>query len=161
MWSNDENVDPVGACIGPRGSRVSKIVDELGGEKIDIIKYSDDLSEFIAKALSPADVTNVEIIDEAAKSCRVTVPSSQLSLAIGNKGQNARLAARLTNWKIDIRSEEDVKAEREAAALAESEAEAAETDEPAVDDIIENEDVSTEEAVSEAEDAAAEAETEE
>ena len=107
VWSSDENVDPVGACIGPRGSRVTKIVDELGGEKIDIIKYSDDLPEYIAKALSPADVTSVEIIDEAAKSCRVTVPASQLSLAIGNRGQNARLAARLTGWKIDIRSDEE------------------------------------------------------
>ena len=115
MWSNDENVDPVGACIGPRGSRVTKIVDELGGEKIDIIKYSEDLSEYIAKALSPADVTSVEIIDESARSCRVTVPASQLSLAIGNKGQNARLAARLTGWKIDIRSEEEMRAEAEAA----------------------------------------------
>ena len=114
-WSNDENVDPVGACIGPRGSRVTKIVDELGGEKIDIIKYSEDLSEYIAKALSPADVTSVEIIDESARSCRVTVPASQLSLAIGNKGQNARLAARLTGWKIDIRSEEEMRAEAEAA----------------------------------------------
>lgn len=163
VWSNDENVDPVGACIGPRGFRVGKIVDELGGEKIDIIKYSDNLSEFIAKALSPADVTEVEIIDEAAKSCRVTVPASQLSLAIGNKGQNARLAARLTNWKIDIRSEEDVKAEREAAALAETETEAetSETDEIAADDIIENEDVSTEKALSEAEDSAAESDTSE
>ncbi len=119
VWSNDENVDPVGACIGPRGSRVTKIVDELGGEKIDIIKYSDDLSEYIAKALSPADVTNVEIIDESARSCRVTVPASQLSLAIGNKGQNARLAARLTGWKIDIRSEEEMLAEAEAAAQEE------------------------------------------
>ena len=115
VWSNDENVDPVGACIGPRGSRVTKIVDELGGEKIDIIKYSEDLSEYIAKALSPADVTSVEIIDESARSCRVTVPASQLSLAIGNKGQNARLAARLTGWKIDIRSEEEMRAEAEAA----------------------------------------------
>ncbi len=113
VWSNDENVDPVGACIGPRGSRVTKIVDELGGEKIDIIKYSEDLSEYIAKALSPADVTNVEIIDESTRSCRVTVPASQLSLAIGNKGQNARLAARLTGWKIDIRSEEEMNAEAE------------------------------------------------
>lgn len=114
VWSNDENVDPVGACIGPRGSRVTKIVDELGGEKIDIIKYSEDLTEYIAKALSPADVTSVEIIDESARSCRVTVPASQLSLAIGNKGQNARLAARLTGWKIDIRSEEEMRAEAEA-----------------------------------------------
>ncbi len=115
VWSNDENVDPVGACIGPRGSRVSKIVDELGGEKIDIIKYSEDLTEFIAKSLSPANVTGVEIIDESAKSCRVTVPEGQLSLAIGNKGQNARLAARLTGWKIDIRSEEEMAAEAAAA----------------------------------------------
>lgn len=115
VWSNDENVDPVGACIGPRGSRVTKIVDELGGEKIDIIKYSEDLSEYIAKALSPADVTNVEIIDESARSCRVTVPASQLSLAIGNKGQNARLAARLTGWKIDIRSQEEMQAVAEQA----------------------------------------------
>ena len=114
VWSNDENVDPVGACIGPRGSRVSKIVEELGGEKIDIIKYSDDLQEYIAKALSPADVTSVEIIDEAARSCRVTVPASQLSLAIGNRGQNARLAARLTGWKIDIRSEEEMAAQNQA-----------------------------------------------
>ena len=89
-------------------------MEELGGEKIDIIKYSEDLSEFIAKALSPATVTSVEIIDENAKSCRVTVPASQQSLAIGNKGQNVRLAARLTGWKIDIRSEEEMAAEAEA-----------------------------------------------
>lgn len=131
VWSNDENVDPVGACIGPRGSRVTKIVDELGGEKIDIIKYSDDLSEYIAKALSPADVSSVEIIDEATRSCRVTVPASQLSLAIGNKGQNARLAARLTGWKIDIRSEEEM--------LAES-AEQEDEDEILFDDETEQED---------------------
>ena len=145
VWSNDENVDPVGACIGPRGSRVGKIVEELGGEKIDIIKYSEDLSEFIAKALSPATVTRVEIIDENAKSCRVTVPASQQSLAIGNKGQNVRLAARLTGWKIDIRSEEEMAAEAEApeeeewdeenlaaeeeSTAAEEESTAAETDE--------------------------------
>ena len=122
VWSNDENVDPVGACIGPRGSRVSKIVEELGGEKIDIIKYSEDITEFIAKALSPADVTSVVILDEAAKSCYATVPGSQLSLAIGNKGQNVRLAVKLTGWKIDVRSEEDVRAaEEEAAQAAEDE----------------------------------------
>lgn len=134
VWSNDENVDPVGACIGPRGSRVTKIVDELGGEKIDIIKYSEDLSEYIAKALSPADVTSVEIIDESARSCRVTVPASQLSLAIGNKGQNARLAARLTGWKIDIRSEEEMRAEAEAA-----EKEPEEDDEVLFEDELEEE----------------------
>lgn len=148
VWSNDENVDPVGACIGPRGSRVGKIVDELGGEKIDIIKYSDDLSEFIAKALSPADVSSVDIIDETAKSCRVTVPANQLSLAIGNKGQNARLAARLTGWKIDIRSEEDVRVEEEAKAAMESD-EAEDLDLILEDDAAEQEDVAADEIVEE------------
>lgn len=105
VWSKDENVDAQGACIGPKGARVSDIVDELDGEKIDVVKYSDDPREFVAEALSPAQVLDVEIIDEDIKSCRVTVPDQQLSLAIGNKGQNARLAARLTGWKIDIRPE--------------------------------------------------------
>lgn len=105
VYSRDENVDPVGACIGPKGARVSSIVDELGGEKIDVVKYSEDIGEFISAALSPATVLGVEIVDEALHSCRVTVPDHQLSLAIGNKGQNARLAAKLTCWKIDIRPE--------------------------------------------------------
>lgn len=105
VYSRDEDVDPVGACIGPKGSRVSSIVDELGGEKIDVIKYSDDPTEFIAAALSPANVILVEETPDTPKSCRVTVPDNQLSLAIGNKGQNARLAAKLTGWKIDIRPE--------------------------------------------------------
>ena len=105
VWSKDENVDAVGACIGPKGSRVSGIVEELGGEKIDVVKYSEDIREFIGAALAPADVLNVEIEDEEARSCKVTVPDNQLSLAIGNKGQNARLAAKLTGWKIDIRPE--------------------------------------------------------
>ena len=105
VYSSDENVDPVGACIGPKGARVSKIVDQLGGEKIDIIKYSENPAEFIAAALAPSDVVLVEIENEEEKSCRVTVPDGQLSLAIGNKGQNARLAARLTGWKIDIKPE--------------------------------------------------------
>lgn len=105
VFSRDENVDPVGACIGPKGARVSSIVDELGGEKIDVVKYSDDPAEFISAALSPATVLGVEIVDEGVRSCRVTVPDHQLSLAIGNKGQNARLAAKLTGWKIDIRPE--------------------------------------------------------
>ncbi len=103
--SKDENVDPVGACIGPKGQRVSTIVDALGGEKIDIAKYSENPEEFIAAALAPADVCSVEILDEQAKSCRATVPDDQLSLAIGNKGQNVRLAAKLTGWKIDIKPE--------------------------------------------------------
>lgn len=105
VFSKDEDVDPVGACIGPRGQRVSNIVDALGGEKIDIVKYSENPEEFIAAALAPSDVCEVEIIDEDAKSCRATVPDGQLSLAIGNKGQNVRLAAKLTNWKIDIKPE--------------------------------------------------------
>lgn len=105
VWSNDENVDAQGACIGPKGSRVSDIVDELGGEKIDVVKYSENPAEFIVEALSPAQVIGVEIISEQEQTCRVTVPDQQLSLAIGNKGQNVRLAARLTGWKIDIRPE--------------------------------------------------------
>lgn len=84
---------------------MTTIVGELGGEKIDIVEYSDDPQKFIASALSPATVLNVEILDEATHSCRVTVPDNQLSLAIGNKGQNARLAAKLTGWKIDIKPE--------------------------------------------------------
>ncbi len=105
VYSKDENVDSVGACIGPRGQRVSNIVEALGGEKIDIIKYSEDIPEFIAAALAPSDVTSVEIVDESAKACRATVPDDQLSLAIGNKGQNVRLAVKLTGWKIDIKPE--------------------------------------------------------
>lgn len=103
--SKDENVDPIGACIGQRGARVNNIVDILGGEKIDIVKYSDDPAEFIGAALAPADVLSVEITDAEKKTCQVTVPDHQLSLAIGNKGQNARLAARLTGWNIDIKPE--------------------------------------------------------
>ncbi len=102
VWSDDENVDPIGACVGPRGQRVNAIVDELRGEKIDIIKYSEDPAEFIAAALAPADVVSVQLADEG-KSCRVVVPDDQLSLAIGKEGQNARLAARLTGYKIDIK----------------------------------------------------------
>ena len=103
--SSNPDVDSVGACIGTRGARVAKIVEELGGEKIDIVEYKENPEEFIAAALSPATVVKVEIIDEENHMCKVTVPDSQLSLAIGNKGQNARLAARLTGWKVDIRPE--------------------------------------------------------
>ena len=102
VWSNDENVDPIGACVGPKGQRVANIVDELRGEKIDIIKYSEDPAQFIAAALAPADVADVWMADEG-KACRVLVPDDQLSLAIGKEGQNARLAARLTGYKIDIK----------------------------------------------------------
>ena len=105
VFSKDEDVDPVGACIGPRGQRVSNIVDALGGEKIDIVKFSEDPAEFVAASLAPSDVVSVEILDPDAKTCRATVPDDQLSLAIGNKGQNVRLAAKLTSWKIDIKPE--------------------------------------------------------
>ncbi len=103
--SSDENVDPIGACIGQRGARVNNIVEVLGGEKIDIVKYSEDPAEFVAAALAPANVLSVEIVDKEAKSCQATVPDHQLSLAIGNKGLNAKLAAKLTGWKIDIKPE--------------------------------------------------------
>ena len=102
--SKDPNVDALGACVGSKGVRVNSIVYELGGEKIDIIVWSDDPFEYIARALSPAKVISVEI-DEITKSARVIVPDDKLSLAIGKGGQNVRLAAKLTNWKIDVKSE--------------------------------------------------------
>ena len=125
VWSKDENVDAVGACIGPKGTRVSAIVEELGGEKIDVIKWSENPEELIAAALSPAEVVSVAVDEEGQKNCHVIVPDHQLSLAIGNKGQNVRLAARLTGWKIDIGSVSSV---REAALAAQAEAEAAEAE---------------------------------
>lgn len=108
VWSKDPNVDAIGACIGPKRSRISAIVSELNGEKIDIIPYSEKPEEFIAKALAPATVLEVEILDEEERTCTVKVPNNQLSLAIGNKGQNAKLAAKLTGYKIDIKPEFDV-----------------------------------------------------
>ena len=104
VWSADENVDPIGACVGPKGQRVAAIVDELRGEKIDIIKWSEDPAQFIAAALAPSDVVDVMMAEEG-KACRVIVPDDQLSLAIGKEGQNARMAARLTGYKIDIKPE--------------------------------------------------------
>ena len=102
--SIDEKIDPIGACVGPKGSRVKNIVDELIGEKIDIISYSENPAEFISASLSPSKVVRVDV-NEEEKSALVVVPDYQLSLAIGKEGQNARLAAKLTNWKIDIKSE--------------------------------------------------------
>lgn len=126
VWSNDANVDPIGACVGPRGQRVNNIVEELRGEKIDIIKWSADPAEFVANALNPAHVVNV-FVNEQEKACRVVVPDNQLSLAIGKEGQNARLAARLSGWKIDIKSQsqidEQVEAEAAEASSAEGDAE--------------------------------------
>ena len=115
VWSADPNVDPIGACVGPRGQRVNNIVEELKGEKVDIIKWSEDPAEYIAAALAPADVISVEVY-EASKSCRVVVPDDQLSLAIGKEGQNARLSAKLTGWKIDIKPESAPLPEDEAVA---------------------------------------------
>ena len=132
--SRDPEVDAVGACIGARGDRVNRIVEELGGEKIDIIEYSEDPQKFIAAALSPANVLSVRLEEGEKQECRVTVPDSQLSLAIGNKGQNARLAAKLTGWKIDIRPEsgffgEEEEEKEEAAPPAGTEEPAPETEE--------------------------------
>jgi N utilization substance protein A len=107
VYSNDEDVDPVGACVGPKGMRVQTIVNELRGEKIDIIKWSQDPEEYIASALSPAKVLSVEAHLEE-KMAKVVVPDYQLSLAIGKEGQNVRLAAKLTGWKIDIKSESQI-----------------------------------------------------
>ncbi|MGE5371314.1 MAG: transcription termination factor NusA [Solirubrobacterales bacterium] len=107
VHSREEKIDPVGACVGPKGIRVQNIVRELNGEKIDIIKYSSDPELYISNALSPAKVIAVEV-DEEEKTSRVVVPDHQLSLAIGKEGQNARLAAKLTGWKIDIKSETQV-----------------------------------------------------
>lgn len=111
--STMENVDPVGTCIGPKGMRVQNVINELRGEKIDIIKYSDDPAEFVKNALSPADVVSIKAL-ENEKVCKVVVPESQLSLAIGKEGQNVRLAARLTGWKIDLSSIPDADAENAA-----------------------------------------------
>jgi N utilization substance protein A len=112
VWSNDSNVDPVGACVGARGARVRMVVNELRGEKIDIVPFSEDSADFVAKALSPAKVKEVRI-DEDYGAAEVIVPDYQLSLAIGKEGQNARLAARLTGWQVNIKSETQL-AEEEA-----------------------------------------------
>ncbi|WP_295620364.1 transcription termination factor NusA [uncultured Intestinimonas sp.] len=129
VWSADPNVDPIGACVGPGGQRVNNIVEELHGEKMDIIKYSDDPAEYVAAALSPSDVVRVDLLPDG-KSCRVLVPDDQLSLAIGKEGQNARLAAKLTGYKIDIKPESDP---GELPAAEEAEVEIAEEPEEPID----------------------------
>ena len=108
VYAADKEIDPVGSCVGQRGQRVQTVVDELKGEKIDIVEYSDDPIVYVSNALSPSKVTKV-IVDEENKATTVIVPDNQLSLAIGKRGQNARLAAKLTGWKIDIKSESDAK----------------------------------------------------
>ena len=107
VWSKDADVDAVGSCIGPRRSRITAVVNELSGEKIDIIPWSEDTAVFVAKALAPADVLKTVVTSEEEKTCTVIVPNNQLSLAIGNKGQNAKLAAKLTGFKIDIKPQFD------------------------------------------------------
>jgi N utilization substance protein A len=126
--SNEPGVDPVGACVGAKGSRVRMVVNELKGEKIDVVEWSDDASRFVAKALAPASVKEVRI-DEETRTALVIVPDYQLSLAIGKEGQNARLAARLTGWRIDIKSESQL-AEEEAAARSPRPAPAEEPEAP-------------------------------
>jgi N utilization substance protein A len=115
VWSNEPAVDPVGACVGPKGSRVRNVVTELRGEKIDVVPWSDDPAELVANALQPAKVNRV-IVDPETQTAQVIVPDYQLSLAIGKEGQNARLAARLTGWRIDIKSETQAAATTEAPA---------------------------------------------
>jgi N utilization substance protein A len=104
VHSRQSGLDPVGACVGQRGMRIQNIVNELGGERIDIIPWHEDPAKFVANALSPARVLNVSL-DEGTKTASVTVPEAQLSLAIGKEGQNARLAAKLTGWRVDIKSD--------------------------------------------------------
>src|SRR5918999_2868281 len=123
VLSNDRNVDPVGACVGSKGSRVRMVMNELRGEKIDIIKWTEELEEFVANALSPAKVKEVRL-QEDGQTALVIVPDYQLSLAIGKEGQNARLAARLTGLRVDIKSESQVRADKQAAEKSEAEARA-------------------------------------
>ncbi|MBW3615787.1 MAG: transcription termination factor NusA, partial [Actinobacteria bacterium] len=112
VWSNDQNVDPVGACVGARGARVRMVTNELRGEKVDIVPFSQDPGEFVMRALQPAKVKEVRL-DEQTGTATVIVPDYQLSLAIGKEGQNARLAARLTGWRVDIKSETQLVEEEE------------------------------------------------
>ena len=111
LFSRDRDVDSVGACVGMKGMRVQSIIRELRGEKIDIIEYSDDPIQYVTKALSPAKISRVTIVDGAEKHMEVVVDDLQLSLAIGKRGQNVRLAAKLIGWKIDIKSEEEKRRE--------------------------------------------------
>lgn len=127
VFSRDANIDPIGTCVGSRGARVQAIVNELNGENMDIVQYSEDPETFIKNAMNPAEVLNVHFMEEEERTCIVVVPDYQLSLAIGKKGQNARLAARLTGYKIDIKSQDsyqaylEEEAERQAQALEEAE----------------------------------------
>lgn len=135
--ARQEGIDPVGSCVGVRGVRIQNIVNELGGEKIDVVEWNEDPGKYVASALSPAQVTRVAI-DEAARTAKVVVPERQLSLAIGKEGQNARLAAKLTGWRIDIKSDVAVAAAEAAAAEAgDSNLPLQEADRPATEDASE------------------------
>jgi len=120
VYTEEEGVDPVGACVGQKGSRVQTVINELGGEKIDIIQWNENMNKYIANALSPAKVLDVEI-DEARRNALAIVPEDQLSLAIGQRGQNVRLAAKLTGWKIDVKSDKMVEDDRKASKKAQKE----------------------------------------
>jgi N utilization substance protein A len=162
VYSRERDVDPVGACVGMKGTRVQSIIRELRGEKIDIVEYSEDPIVFVTNAISPAKVQRVSIVDDAERVMEVVVEDKQLSLAIGKKGQNVRLAAKLTGWKIDIKSEEEKRREVEAqlGALEIGEP-AAEGDAPAADASAEDGDAAPAlEASAETGDATAPAETE-
>ena len=150
VWSKNPDVDAVGACIGPKRSRIATIVSELGGEKIDIIPYSEKPEEFIARSLAPSEVLKTIINSEEEKTCTVIVPNNQLSLAIGNKGQNAKLAAKLTGFKIDIKPEVDPATGEKAPELtAENNSPAAETEEEIIAEETVSEEVITGEAAAE------------
>ena len=146
VYSENEDIEPVGACVGQKGTRVQVIVDELKGERIDVVKWSDDPTEFIGSSLSPAKVVSVEILDEEEKTAEVIVPDAQLSLAIGKEGQNVRLAAKLTGWKIDIKSESQAREEELSG----------ETDEPLFKDDVDSEEATEETAPEAAEETAEE-----
>jgi N utilization substance protein A len=138
VYSRERDVDPVGACVGMKGTRVQAIIRELRGEKIDIVEWSDDPVQFVTSALSPAKVQRVAIVADDDRVMEVVVEDKQLSLAIGKKGQNVRLAAKLTGWRIDIKSEEEKRREVEAqfGALELGSDEAPAGDEPAADDVV-------------------------
>src|SRR4029077_14275436 len=119
VWARKENIDPIGACIGVRGSRINNIINELNGEKIDIIQWNPDPAQFVATALSPVKPLNVELREDD-RTALVTVPERQLSLAIGKEGQNARLAAKLTGWRIDVIRPDDARATESQNAVAAS-----------------------------------------
>ncbi len=146
VWTDDEDIDPVGSCVGQKGMRVNTVIDALGGEKIDIIEWSDNVEEFIAAALSPANVLSVDLNDET-KHARVLVPDDQLSLAIGKHGQNVRLAVKLSGWNLDVESEESAKEkalrETTKAAKEKSSQDAEDQEEKKEDEVKEEEEVKT------------------